>query len=271
MKKSCALVAALTLAVAALAPGDSFAQSASDWEFQGTLYAYFPSISGRTTFPPQNGGSGLSLDTGAILDSLDFAFMGTLEARRGRWGGLLDVIYMDLNNSNTSSQSLSIGAAGLPAGVTANVGAGLKGSVWTLATTYRALAERSTTLDVLAGVRVLDIKSSMNWTLSGNVAAVSLPDRTGARETSEQNWDAIVGVKGRLGFGQGGKWFAPYYLDIGTGESSFTWQATAGVGYNFGWGDIIAAWRYTDYKLKSGSSIDGLTLSGPAIAATFRW
>jgi hypothetical protein len=37
------------------------------------------------------------------------------------------------------------------------------------------------------------------------------------------------------------------------------------------WGDIIAAWRYTDYKMKSGSPVEDLTMSGPAIAATFRW
>jgi hypothetical protein len=270
MKKTCVHIAA-GLVLATLAPVDSFAQSAGDWQFQASIYAYFPSISGKTVFPPQNGGSSLSLDTGAILDSLDFAFMGAFEARRGQWGGLIDVIYMDLSNSKANPQALTIGGASLPAGVSANVGAGLKGSVWTLAGTYRALADRQTTLDVLAGARVLDIKSSLNWTLAGNVGGVAVPDRAGARETSEQNWDAIIGVKGRFGLGQSGTWFVPYYVDMGTGESSFTWQAMAGVGYSFKWGDVTAAWRYTDYKMKSGSPVENLTLSGPAIAATFRW
>jgi hypothetical protein len=91
------------------------------------------------------------------------------------------------------------------------------------------------------------------------------------REASLRNWDGIVGVKGRYAFAEGGKWFIPYYVDIGTGESKFTWQAMGGVGYSFGWGDIIGAWRYLDYQMKSGKPIESLNFSGPAIAAVFRW
>ena len=95
-------------------------------------------------------------------------------------------------------------------------------------------------------------------------------DRAGSREASEQNWDAIVGVKGRVRPGDGA-WFFPYYLDAGTGESKFTWQALAGVGYAFGWGDIVGAWRYTDYRMKSDQVVQDLTFSGPAIGVVFRW
>jgi hypothetical protein len=85
------------------------------------------------------------------------------------------------------------------------------------------------------------------------------------------NWDAIVGLKGRFAFGESRKWFVPYYADIGAGDSKFTWQAMGGVGYSFGWGDVVAAWRYTDYDMKSGKKIESLNLNGPAIAAVFRW
>jgi hypothetical protein len=133
------------------------------------------------------------------------------------------------------------------------------------------VTDRQTTLDVLAGARVLDLKTNLNWQPSGNVGRIALPNRAGTREIGEQNWDAIIGIKGRLGLGQDRKWFVPYYLDMGTGESRFTWQAMTGVGYSFRWGEIVAVWRYTDYQMKSGSSVENLTLSGPAIAATFRW
>ena len=63
----------------------------------------------------------------------------------------------------------------------------------------------------------------------------------------------------------------PYYLDVGTGQSQLTWQAAAGVGYRFGWGDVSAMWRYMDYNMKSGKPIESLNLNGPLIAATFRW
>ena len=74
-----------------------------------------------------------------------------------------------------------------------------------------------------------------------------------------------------MAFGESRKWFVPYYVDIGTGESNLTWQAMGGIGYSFGWGDVVAAWRYIDYDMKSGKKIESMTFNGPAIAAVFHW
>jgi hypothetical protein len=106
-------------------------------------------------------------------------------------------------------------------------------------------------------------------TQAGTVRTVH--GRSRARGDSLQNWDAIVGVRGRLTFGEGRRWFAPYHLDVGTGESDITWQAMAGLGYSFGWGDVLAAWRYLDYDMKSGETIESLNFNGPLVAAVFRW
>ena len=263
--------AAAGLVLAAVAPVHAFAQSATDWQFQASVYAYLPTISGKSIFPPQSGGSSASVDIDAILEDLKFAFMGSFEARRGQWGAFTDVIYMDIGDTNEQSRSLSLGRVAIPAGVNAKTTYDLKGWVWTLAGTYRAIASREATLDVLAGARMLDVRPKVNWELTGNVGPIALPDRSGNREAKLQNWDAIVGVKGRVGLGQEGKWFVPYYLDVGTGESDFTWQAMGGVGYTFGWGDVVAAWRYTDYEMKSGDAVEELNFNGPAIAAVFRW
>ena len=67
------------------------------------------------------------------------------------------------------------------------------------------------------------------------------------------------------------EWFVPWYLDVGTGQTDLTWQAIGGVGYRFGWGEVIAAWRYTDYKFKSGAPIEKLNFNGPAIGVAFHW
>jgi hypothetical protein len=84
-------------------------------------------------------------------------------------------------------------------------------------------------------------------------------------------WDAIIGVKGRFELGADKKWFVAYYLDVGAGDSKSTWQAVAGVGYSFGWGDIVGAWRHLDYRMKSDTAVESLSFSGPGIAAVFRW
>jgi hypothetical protein len=72
-------------------------------------------------------------------------------------------------------------------------------------------------------------------------------------------------------FGEERKWFLPYYLDVGTGQSKFTWQINAGLGYQFGWGAVVATWRYLDYEFKSDSVIQSVNFNGPTIGMSFRW
>jgi len=265
------LAASMVFASTALFHGSALAQAPDRWEFNGSIYAWLPTISGNTAFPPSNGGSGVSVNADTILDNLEFAFMGSLEARKGRWGVFTDLVYLDLASSKSGSRSISLGGTGLPAGVDATVDYGLKGFAWALGGSYRAVSTPDLKFDLIAGARLLDIEQSLDWTLGGNIGPVALADRAGSREAGLHNWDAIVGIKGRFAFGQSRKWFVPYYLDIGTGDSDLTTQAMAGVGYSFGWGDVVASWRYLDYDMKSGKAIQDLNFSGPAIAAVFHW
>jgi len=265
-----AAAAMLLTAALALTPLPARAQGSDAWQFQGTVYLYFPSMGGKTTFPPSGGGSSVSMDAETILENLKFTFMGSLEARKGPWGVFTDVIYLDLGDTKSATRDIQIGGV-LPAGATAKVDYDLRGWLWTLAGSWRAVSTPTYQLDVIGGTRMINLKPSVAWQLSGNIGAVPLPDRAGSRQADQQNWDLIVGAKGRAAFGAGGQWFVPYYVDLGAGESKFTWQAMTGVGYTFGWGDVIGAWRYVDYRMKSGGALETLTFNGPGVAAVFRW
>ena len=265
--------AALVLcACAALLPATAAAQTSDPWKFDASIYLYLPSVDGTTRFSQGGGGgSDVSIDSGNILDSLETAFMANFEARRGVWGGFTDFIYVDFSQSKSGFRDLTIGGAQLPVGAGADARYDLKGMAWTLAGTYRVVPDARSPVDILAGARMLDIKQKLGWQLSGNVGSVPLPGRAGNLEAKARNWDAIVGVKGRMAFGAERKWFVPYYLDIGTGESDLTFQAMAGIGYAFGWGDVVASWRYLGYEMKSGSNVEKLNFNGPALAAVFHW
>ena len=39
----------------------------------------------------------------------------------------------------------------------------------------------------------------------------------------------------------------------------------------FGWGDVVGAWRYLRYDLKSDQAVQDLSFNGPMIGVTFRW
>lgn len=270
MKGARTLAAASLSLAAMLGTTESLAQASDDWKFQAAVYLYVPSIDGETTFSGSGGSSDASVDASKFLENLNFAFMGSFEADKGRWGMFADVIYVDIGDSESPTRDFSIGGT-LPVGASASIHYGLDGWLWTFAGSWRAASTPAHELHLVGGARLLDIDQTIDWQLSGNVGSVVVPDRAGDRTTGVSNWDAIVGLKGRAMIGAGQHWFVPYYLDIGTGESSLTWQAMAGIGYAFGWGSVMGAWRHIDYDMKSGKSIESIGFDGPGVAVAFRW
>ena len=269
--------AILALAAGALLPSIAAAQAqqapwpGGKWEFAGTLYGWFPSISGTSKFPVDAGGSSINLNTEDVVGSLNGFFMGSLDAHNGRWGVFTDVIYLDVSGSRSGSRDFSIGNIGLPATTSADLNLDLKGWIWTLAGEYRVKSDSDLKVDLLAGARLLDLKQNLSWAISGDLGTIAAAGRTGSKEARESNWDAIIGVKGRYAFGADRKWSVPFYLDAGGGQSDSTAQAAIGLAYAFHWGDIRAMYRYLDYKFKSDRIMQDLNLSGPTIGATWRW
>jgi hypothetical protein len=158
----------------------------------------------------------------------------------------------------------------IPASVTANMSLDVKSTVWTLAGTYRAIADPGLTADILLGARDLDLKQHLTWQFSGDVGPFVGPGRQGSGTSNPNNWDAIVGFKGRAMFGAKHAWFVPYYLDLGGGNSDYTWQGILGLGYTFSsWGEVAVVWRYLDYQFKKNNA--SLSMSGPAIGIGFNW
>jgi hypothetical protein len=155
--------------------------------------------------------------------------------------------------------------------VTADLDLNITGWLWTTVGTYRFIDERNHSATVFAGVRLLSLGQTLKWHLDGNIGSLPLEGPDGRSRVSDNVWDGIVGIRGRTAFGAKGRWFVPYYLDVGTGGSKLSWQAVAGIGYTYGWGEMTAAWRYLDYDLGSNTPIKSLVLNGPAIGVTWRF
>ncbi len=255
-----ALLAAAPLAVQAQAmPGP--------WQYEASIYGWFPAIGGSTSFPAT--GSGPSIDVSAedVIDALKFTFMGSFEMKNGQWGLWTDLVYADFGASRQGSRDFTVDRQ--PVNVDANLVLDVKSWIWTAAVTSSLSSAPEHTIDGLIGFRYLDLAQSLSWSLSADIP--QLPGRNGSASADISNWDAVIGVKGRALLGEERKWFLPYYLDVGTGQSKFTWQINAGLGYQFGWGSVIATWRYLDYEFKSDSVIQSVNFNGPTIGVAFRW
>lgn len=254
------------ICVLAMSPVASRAQSEqSEWQYRATIYGWFPRLDGTTQFSSGAGGPSIGVDAGDLISNLKMGFMGAFSVQRGQWGVFADLFYADVGDTKTSN---SVGNVGLPITTTADVSLDVKTTIFTLAGTYALVQKPEYTVDVLFGTRVLRIKQTLDYAISKSLGPIALPGTSGRAEASTTNWDAIVGASGRFRFGEGLHWFVPYYLDLGTGNSQFTWQAIGGLGYSFAWGDVVAAWRYTDYEFKSGA-LQSLTLQGPAVGVSF--
>ena len=270
MKKTISSAAAALAVWMAILPVGAAAQISDSWQFEGSIYGYLPTMTIQSSLP--NGAtSELKFDARTILEHLKMTFMGSLAAQKGRWGAFTDVIYMDVGNARAKTRDFTLGDVQLPAGASAESSMDMKAVVWTLAGSYRVVASPEGTLDVLAGARLLDIKQTVGYQITGNVGSIPLPGRSGSGEVKGTNWDAIIGVKGRLALGGDGKWFLPYYADVGTGESRLTTQLMGGIGYSYSWGSVVATWRYLDWDNDSGKALKALNLNGPVLAVAFRW
>lgn len=218
---------------------------------------------------PSGAGVDLDVDADELIERTEFAAMGSLSAQHGRFGLFTDLTFLDVEDSVDDTTSLGAGSMPLPPGIPADAAYDVEGWVWTTAGSYRALATPRTTLDVFAGVRLLEVDSELEYEFSSDFGPFVGPARSGSASSEMENWDGIAGIKGRLGLDSRGKWFVPFYVDAGTGESDLTWQAAACIGYATRWGDLFATWRHLAYEFDSGSALEELDFSGPAVGIAF--
>ncbi len=242
-----------------------------EWRNGMTLYGWFPSIHLSAQYTLPNGASGspnVNVKPGDYLGDLQFAGMVTGQARKGNWAIVYDVIYLDLASLDSTVRTVRGPGGRVELPVDVGVNSGLRSLIASLAASYTVARSEDATLDILAGARYADLKSSVDWSLAG---PIGIFPQSGSAEVSSHLWDGIVGVYGRMRLSSDGKWTLPYYADIGAGNSNWTWQAYVGMSYGFGWGDVVFAYRNLSYNMNGDKPIQDLRLTGPAIGVTLRW
>lgn len=247
VKAHAARTLALTATVAAL-PG---AGSAAEWSYSATLYGWLTSLSATIGTPL--GPVEVEQSFSDILDQLEFAAFGTLEARRGRWGLIADLVHADLSQTRTLPAGAPFGQAQIDTRVTAISGYA----------TYRFAETEAVALDLAAGFRLHDL--SLSATLTG-------PD---LRITRSDQWiDPVIGVRviGDLA----ANWRGAVSLDAGGfgigSASDLSWQATAELEYGFSerWSAIVGYRHLSIDRPTAGRDLK-LEISGPVVGVRARF
>jgi hypothetical protein len=259
MSRSASIAAALTLLLAfgslegARAQGS---ESRSGWSFGLTPYIWLPGIDTTLKYPVLGGGTAtttVSAGPGDYIPKLHFAVALAGEARYDRFSLLTDILYLNVGTSTANIRSFDFGPTHIPVDrtLTTNTSTNLKSTIWTFVGGYTVAEGNWGNVDLIAGVRLLAIDDATNFSLAVDITR---PDgsialgHSGSLSASKSVWNGIGGVRGRVYLGDGdwfggGKFFVPYYFDIGGGGSDPTWQIFGGVGYEAGRVGVSVGYR----------------------------
>ncbi len=277
-------VAVILALVCATVSGAALADTSSDkWQFQLTPYLWLPTIDGTLNYDtPTGGGGGPDVEVGPTdwLELLNYGILVAGTARKGRFSIFTDVVYLSMTrNGDGKVVSVDDTVAGPGGRISVPVSADLNlntrtdfdGLAWTLAAGYTVKQTETALVDIIAGVRLFSVDFSTNWELTAAITGPGgeeLLASQGSIGSDTDLWDAIIGARGNIGFGEG-KWSVPFYVDIGTGSSDLTWSAMTGLTRSFGWGDLLFVYRHLDYDEDADGLMQDFSFSGPAFGATF--
>ena len=221
------------------------------WSYSATLYGWLTSLS--TTVDTRFGPVEVEQSLSDILDQLDFAFFGTIEARRGRWGLIADLAHADLSQTRTLGPPAPFGGARIDTQVT----------TISAYAAYRVVETEAVGFDLAAGVRRYDVSLR---------TAFTAPDLDVA--LSDQWIDPVIGarvvgalaerLRGAVSLDAGG-------FGIGS-ASDLSWQATAELEYGFNdrWSAMVG---YRHLSIDRPTAGRDLTqeISGPVIGIRARF
>ncbi len=275
-----ALTAAATIALSAPATAADVNMWDGNWHYDFAIYGWFPGVKGTFNFdlppgviippPGLNVSHSASVTPNDYLSSLQFVAMLAGEARRGNGAIFGDLIYMDM--ASLKSQVKHVTGPNGDVTLPVNAGRELRAPLDDRHA-RRKLHDRPHATRQLRSPGRISLRrhdnSSLDWNFAGDNGILS---KSGGTSDSINLYDGIVGFKGAVALSPDGKWYLPYYADIGAGNNSnWTWQAYGGVGYRFDWGGILVAFRNLSYNTSKSKSVESLDLTGPLIAVDWRW
>jgi len=227
------------------------------WQFEVTPYLWAAGMQGTVAVDgkPQ-AGLGVQVGFSDILKVFDMGAMATFEARKDRWGFLVDALYFKVADEGTVTGRLGLSS------LTAT--ASLSQSMYTFAGTYR-VEEGTTTADVLAGLRYAALKVDV-------AIQVSTP-ATANRVTETKSWvDPFIGTRIQHHFNA--RWTFDVYADIGGFGigSDADLQALVGGSYAFTPGIVAkAGYRYIHTRYEKDDFKYDMDNGGAYLGVGFRW
>lgn len=222
------------------------------WEVMAIPYLWASGMKADISTPQ---GEGVDIDQSftEILSDIKFTFMGALQARRGRFVTVNDLIFLSMESKDEGD----IGPGLVEAEVDMRV------ITTTHLAGYRVIDKGPLFLDLMAGARIASIKADLD--LSG-------PLQTVERGSSKTTVGPVIASRFRMPLGE--RWGIELYGDLGGFgvTSDLSWQLLGTVQYEISDHWVLGGgWRhFSAEQAKNGFKID-LSMSGPFLAFGYRF
>jgi hypothetical protein len=189
------------------------------------------------------------VDFSDVVDKLEMAFQGRVEAQGDDFGGFVDVSYMSVGDN--SSNSL------------ANFNADVDMTALDLAFVWSPGPERMTGFEAFGGLRYVDTDVSL---VVDPVPPV-LP--TVEADVDSSITDVLVGARYLMPLNE--HWRLTFTGDLSAGDSEGTFSLGAFAGYRTGRHHFIAGYRHFELEIESKDRDQRVTeaFSGPLVAYGF--
>jgi hypothetical protein len=224
-------------------------QSSSKWEFSIAPYAFFAALDGRIGVVGQTAQVDASFSD--IFKNLDFAAMGTFEARKGNWSFIGNAMYMSLSGKRVT-----------PSPFFSDIDVEVKEFIFDPVVAYRVLKVERGSIDLLGGARFWHVKSHLTF----QPRILPLVD-----VEASKNWvDPIIGARGVASLSP--RVFLLGRFDVGGFgiNSDFTGQVFGGVGYQLKPRvALIGGYRYLRVDYVNEGFIFKTAMSGLNVGAKF--
>jgi len=240
-------------AIVATSPETAVPQGTSTekWQFQLSPYFWLAGLHGTTG--TANRTTQVDESFSDIFHSLKFAFMGLVEARKGKLVLLTDLEYVSISDDKAT-----------PGPLFASVDAKIKTFIFDPEVGYRFFddPDKGAFVDVLGGVRVWHISTDLTFTPG------ILP---GTQVEASRNWvDAVAGLRGKAQLSE--KVFVTGKVDFGGGGSKFTFQLFGGLGYNVNKKvALVFGYRDLDVNYNKNNFVYDMSQRGPIIGLGFKF
>lgn len=229
--------------------------SDSNWQFRLSPYAWLAGQDGTVATFPRLPPADISIDFwDDVLGNINGALFLVGEARKDRFGMLLDIAYVHIESDGS-----------MPGHYFSSIVSTSKSWMISAAGSYR-LAEKSRgSLDLIAGIRYWSVDSTLE------LRAGTLPGR---KVSNKEDWvDPLVGLKGLSAIGDS-RFFVTGALAIGGfgAGSDFMWDASVNLGYR--WTETFSTtigYRYLDVDYEEDGFLYDIAQQGPLLGLSWEF